>query len=375
MKIRQLKNPLRTSDDDPVKLVSLNRMGGAYFHGSYVLDLNYSGSLRIEITGEDKNGNSITRILPFQVNRLSFSRQSVGLPEVTTGLTTEQSAGRVVSENRCFFPWFTHNSIERGSIPLWNVFPAGDLENEIDQNFNLADYRVLPDGKYAVVKKADAAWEYLPQSRQDNNISLKSRHLSSLYLIEDSKPPALEISQTDSELQELSEDLRFRLYDEGVGLNPVSLSFTINGRVVESLQEDNGEYVLRRSLMKSGEINNIQLEAADYLGNNVKNSLSVVPVGEIRINQALIVPNPVRDRGNLVLRMNRKAELVRMTLYDAASRRIRRLEQSNVDKSASLSLDGILQAGMANGVYFLRLNVQDSEGGQDTKIVKFAILQ
>ena len=53
MQVRQLKDPPQVGPDDQLTSIQLNRLGPSFFHGTFPLNLDLSGSLRIEITGGD----------------------------------------------------------------------------------------------------------------------------------------------------------------------------------------------------------------------------------------------------------------------------------------------------------------------------------
>jgi hypothetical protein len=358
MEVRQLKNPDGTSSDDRVRLVSLTRLASSYFHGSFLMDLGLSGSLQIQITGEDIQGNMITRVLPFEISELPDSRQG----------STSQSRYYI-------FPWYTKDEKADGLIPVYNVFPDVSSSVSIPVSVALSQYSLAEHGKYAVLERnASDELKWISQRSTGDTIHASSSHLSRLVLMEDSVSPSLEWEQGEQELQSLDQDFLFRAEDAGVGIDGSRLQVYVNGEPRDYVSLESGLYAVPYSVFQNGGEYNVVVKARDYLGNNVEKAVSVVAAGPVRIHQAVVTPNPVKKDASLELRMSRAVDSCNLSLYDVSSARIAYLELGQLNSSARVSLFSMIHS-LANGVYFLKVQVIDTQGNMEKKTLKFAVLR
>jgi hypothetical protein len=350
MEIRQLRNPGQEGDEDRHTVVELHRLGASFFQGAYPLDLAFSGSLRIEITGSDTQGNRITRTVPFQVQRVGFSK------------------------SRFFFPYETRKEALSGVVPLFNVFPRVALSKSLVLTADLNDYALTTNGSYGVMRRHRDGLEYISQDHGQGRISFKSKSFSDLYLIEDSQKPQFQILESPDQLLELEDDLSFQVIDLGVGVNPDSVSALVNGRKLD-LHRTGSEWTVRRSLLLSSKQNRLQLQAVDHLGNKAVLSLIVVPVGPIQIQESVVVPNPVQDFSQVILRTSRTARRASLHLLDSAGATLGNFATDLDSRRSEIPMDSLITDVLANGVYFLKLRVEDSEGHWDRRTLKFVLLR
>ncbi|PCJ20076.1 MAG: hypothetical protein COB02_05615 [Candidatus Cloacimonadota bacterium] len=366
MQIRQLKDPGGQSTDDDIQIIKLTRLGSSYFHGGYLLNLNLSGALQIEITGVDVNGNSITRVIPFQIKRLSFSKST---------LSTSKKSISSLEQKVYMFPWTTNEKINQQKLPVFNVFPKTSLLKSSDFEIDLADYIKKNKGKYAVMQSSENGLVYQTQSFIDNKIYLQSKVPSKLFLIEDSVKPELRVDQS-LDLKALESDLLIQVEDTGVGFSIKKSSLKINNSNYSYQVENENIIRIKKSHLSLGQINNVELKAVDYLGNVKSLSLLVQTVGPIHFLESIVVPNPIRNSNAfLKLKLNRTAKKVQLSLYDSASSRVYTQSIGQISKDSYLPLDEFNLESLANGVYFLKIQIEDSEKNTNKKIVKLAIIK
>ncbi|MCO4782402.1 MAG: T9SS type A sorting domain-containing protein [Candidatus Cloacimonetes bacterium] len=366
MQIRQLKDPGTQSTADEIQIVNLTRLTSSAFHGGYLLNLNLSGSLQIEITGVDVQGNSITRVIPFQVKRLAFSQSKVS--EISQAVSRIEPTFYV-------FPWTTNQKVNQDNLPLFNMFPKTSLAKDSNFEINLNDYVKGNVGKYAVMESSVDGLTYQTQIMQDDKIYLSSSNPSKLLLIEDSKNPILEIDQS-IDLEALESDLLIKVEDLGVGVNLDALKVKINNSLHSVTYDEDSFIRVSKSKLQQGQMNNVEINAMDYLGNSKSLSLLVKPVGPIAFQESIVVPNPIRSsNAQLKLKLNRTATKVHLSLYDSASSRIHSQNMGQISKDSYLPLDQFNLDSLANGIYFMKIQIEDSDGNTNKKIVKLAIIK
>ncbi|MCJ8344714.1 T9SS type A sorting domain-containing protein, partial [bacterium] len=256
-----------------------------------------------------------------------------------------------------------------------NVFPKQDLGAEGEFEVDLGDYVQGNHGKYAVMQDSQGALTYQTQNLFDGKIKFVSSNPSSLLLIEDSVVPELSVDQA-VDLDALEQDLLVTILDYGVGLKHSALKLKINNQLQDSSFDDENTLRIKKSSLALDKLNNISIEAVDYLGNAKSMSLLVQAVGPIVFQESVVVPNPIRSSNAfLKVKLNRVATKLQLSLYDSASSRVYFQNLHQISKNSYLPLDDFNLESLANGVYFLKIQVEDSEGNINKKIVKLAIIK
>lgn len=366
--VRQIKDFEQDSSDDRVQVIELNRLNLTTFQGTYPIDLALSGSLRFEITGSDEQGNTGTRIIPFEVTRLLYFdeplRESISKVSSAVNLESELELVRVK------FPWMTSSE---NTGQLWNMFPRASLSRAANFSIDLIDLSLLP-GKYAVMEPGDSGkLSFLSQSRVENQISFKTTMPHKVVLIKDENSPEINFPELD--LLNLSQDLVIKVHDSGVGLDLSKSSVTVDGKEVSGLIRNQSEFQLSVSELSHLKSQNVVVNAADYLGNSISKSVQVRVAGPVRIESALVVPNPSKGSANLNVSFNRDVQSYQVAIYDIAGKILNKFEGGSISTRGQIVLDSFLPSNLANGVYIIKLKVVDSNYRTDKKVVKFVILK
>ena len=367
--VRQSKDFGQESSDDRIQVIELNRLNLTTFQGTYPIDLALSGSLRFEITGSDEQGNTGTRIIPFEVTRLLYFDEPLreSISKVSEFMTEESEPEQLF---RVKFPWMT-SSENTGQI--WNMFPRTSLSRAANFSIDLNDLSLLP-GKYAVMEPGNSVkLNFLTQSRVDNQISFKTTMPHKVVLIKDEDSP--EINFPDLDLLNLSQDLVIKVDDSGVGLDLSKSSVTVDGKEVSGLIKNQSEFQLSVSELSPLKSQNLAVNAADYLGNSITKSVQVKVAGSVRIESALVVPNPSSGSASLNVSLNRDVQSYQISIYDISGKILSKFEGGNILARSQIALDSYLPPTLANGVYIIKLKVVDSSNRIDKKMVKFVILK
>lgn len=357
MQVRQLKDPPNLSSEDQIISVQLNRLGPSFFHGTFPLSLDLSGSLRIEITGGDLQGNRMTRVLPFQIQRLSSSKSRVR-----------------DSLSLAIFPHHTRQSVPSGYMPLFNALPSQSLPEKLNFSVDEGDYPLDPTKRYGIVELgAEGRILSLKQRKRGGIRSFSSVDPSKLVWLEDQVPPAIRVEQSERELSALSEDLQGDIEDVGVGLDCDSLRINSNRRI--DWKCENLQWSIPLTEFPPRTTSNLELEVKDYAGNLVRKALSVTAAAPLRIREAVVVPNPVRGNARILIRTSLPARELLISIYDSSSQLLStRLFNPGSDQFEQ-DLLSLFSMDAANGVYFLRIRARDPRGYSDTKTTKFVFLR
>ncbi len=358
LRIRQFKTPGVESDVDRQEIVSLNRLGKSWFQGGYALDSGLSGTLRLEITGKDADGNQTTRYLPFEIRRLDFSEHG------------QASLSRV----QWVLPWNTLET-QPGRMALFNLVPGTPTPGTETVMVDLARYPLSSMGKVAVMAcQNDCEW--VEQTREESRIIIPKGLRADLRLIQDEMSPVLKAVQTEEEMLNLEEDLRLELHDAGVGIALSDIRLNLDGKGI-SFEYDGEILTVSRRQIRHSVAQNLSVMVSDRLSNPANLSLLVASVGPVQIQEALVVPNPVRNlKAHLRVRLSRNQASLRVQAYDVAGARVGRAYSMGLQTGLiQIPLREIFSSKPANGVYFLRVIAEDADGNRDRSTVKLAWLQ
>ena len=358
MQVRQLKDPGQISTDDQLTSVQLNRLGPSFFHGTFPLNLDLSGFLRIEITGGDIQGNRMTRVIPFQVQRLSSSRSKVQ-----------------ASKSLALFPYHTKEIIPDGFMPVFNALPARTLDKSVDFSVKIQDYPLDPKKNYGLIGlDSNGARSIVKQRKTTTNILFHTAEPSSVVLMEDMVPPVVSVYPEGEDLSELTHDLSGEVSDLGVGLDCDGIQINSSVKKLNWICEDLHWKVPLEEL-PAQKTTIISIDAVDYAGNQSRKNLSVTAAGPLRIKEAVVFPNPVRNRARVHVKTSIAAGEITLSIYDSASNLL--TTQTFLSESVQFEQDilALLPSEPANGVYFLRIRARDRRGFSDSKTVKFVSLR
>ncbi len=358
MQVRQLKDPPNLSSDDQIVNVQLNRLGPSFFHGTFPLDLDLSGTLRIEITAGDLQGNRMTRILPFQVQRLSTSKSKI-----------------LRNTSLAIFPFYTMDSQPVGLMPVFNAFPRTELSSKVPLEVKLGSYPLDRSRRYGIMRlDPDGTRKVVDQRRDGESVQFYSRNPSRLVWVEDLEAPEIEIDQSEDELLELRSDLSGHFLDGGVGLNCSRARAKSQDREFQ-LKCDSTRWSIPIREFPPRRAQQVELEVEDYAGNKSLKSLSVIAAGPVRIQEAVVIPNPVRNLGKFRLRASVSLQALNLSLYDSASQLLSSRSLEPDSQFFEQEIFSLFEVEPANGVYFLRVRVQDSRKFSDSRTLKFVILR
>ena len=170
-------------------------------------------------------------------------------------------------------------------------------------------------------------------------------------------------------------ELRLPAQDDGAGVSPSKSKVRVGGREF-SLQNEAGQWVarLRESEVQAGEA--IEFEMEDQLGNRASSVAGLVPSPQFGFSEAMAVPNPARTYSLIRYRLNQAANSVRADIYDAAGRRVRRLNGPTTAGLQSLRWDLRTRRGrtVRNGIYFVDLRANGA-GKTARERLKVAVIR
>lgn len=371
LQIRQWKDPGRPSRDDRIVPLDLYRLNSSTFQTTFLLDLSLSGRLRLEITGTDEQGNRTTRILPFQIDRISFT----SLPTQASLSKISPSTASDLETRLWKFPNFTAAKEEGLELSrAFNYFPARKLPSKVELAYDL-DKEGLSGRKIALVRRIGDDYVYEDQLLKESEIQIATNEFHNLFVLEDEKSPLFSVLEGNPESVE--DRIVFELRDEGVGVSLKDSQVRLNERIIDF--DDylvDGALEIPEQILPSKSKSQLEVTLKDHLGNTTKKAVALVGAGPVRIQQAIVTPNPVRSSSSsLNLRLNRSIQSLDLLLYDSAGRQIASRTFSQLTASSRVDLDGLVRADLANGVYFLKVKVIDSAGNLDRKTLKIALLR
>jgi len=359
---------------------------------------------RLEITGSDLVGNSSTRIVTFPIasvveNRsttvntslmkLEIKAGSVDSPLTLAALPRDEFEQLEQDENsqtsKSLSRLYSQSRAQEGMKRvrgLEQLFPPGaKLKKEARVQVYLADG--FGPGRGLFLETGSSQPRFLSVA-QSARVSFHTDTLGKLAIYEDRVPPSIEISPDfeDGVIDSRNPVVRFAILDQGSGVHEDRIRVLLGSREMEVVSLGQGQFEASYSgSLPRGE-HPLEIEAMDRLANLSIQKANLVVAGPIRVSGSAF-PNPARNFSVIQYDLSRPAQVVELKIYDAAGRMVFHRDSNNdlgltaqVNRNSyRWDLDNDQGSLVKNGVYFVVLNVIDTQGRSDRVQLKLAVVQ
>jgi len=361
--ISQAMQPvLSMSEMLPLQLVPLgNRNYARGIAGGFRIDKRFVGDMRFNISAEDTRGRTVTDTVFLHVdNHRTTSSQSIGKLILGPRKQTEflepfsETAGRTVY-SLSDFPFVHHQKMDMDLSSRGRIELQTDCENLV----------FLQKGEQGVLLP--------PQTLACQNgvlsYSISSGSLNRISLIRDSMPPELDISSLNQDWE--------------MGTQKVSIYSQDAQSLVTSVKvvAENKAYILHpnESHQWEGDLkltpgkHDLVVESHDAAGNYTRALAVLTVMKPFDLERCATYPNPIRNRGYLDCVFTRTPEELNISVHDTAGARVARIDLMPAS-AIKIDLMSYLPPGIANGVYFMKLNARHGDRRRRVNL-KFAILR
>ncbi len=381
---------------------TMRRLTESVFYGSFRFDPASNADLFIDVTGTDAEGNTETRTLKVEVERLGNGdvyldpKSGLALSMSAAGAAPGGSGGgssaggegcAATSLLLSSAPLLATdgeddgNAVPRGLQLVRVVKEIGPRGVEFAGPLDVAVRLTPEDGAEAaggedsdghggdgtggcpgglglyLLRSDDArsrvAVEYLGGGLDGGCVRGKLSRGGVLILARDVEPPVV-VSGARSDGREV----RVGLGDGQSGVDPSSLVVSWGGKPVE-FEWDAGRGEIVVEAPKAARGGELRIEAADRAGNRAVFALQAdTKAPPIEVAEAAAYPNPARAAAYVAYRFSTAADTARLRIYDAAGRLVRSigLDPSAVTRARAVwDLRDRRGRPVANGVYFLRV--------------------
>lgn len=409
---------------EPV-LVPVRRLGPSIFAGTYTVDLNLQGTTRLTITGTDLSGNTSTRVVAFSVSRIIAARRNL-LTGIRQGFKLALPAGAVTSDTSLMvFPPGVASPLDPTAedrqalsksvepdppelVPVASIsgfLPeltrlSRDGELTVDTT-RLARARGIAPRALGVYRwdPARSVLAYQPTSVVEGELRARVEALSALYVMADLRPPRLEVLQRTREGHWLpseeggDEPLRVapglatsvRIREGGSGLDRGTLTASGGGvpwRVfwTEPDEPDPLSAIVQVAPMRPlpGGEHTLSLKVSDMAGNEARFQAAAAAPLRPDILSSAVWPNPARRVSTIRYRLAGPGQQAVIRIFDASGDRVTRLVGPALAgvNEVPWPLDDEDGRLVSNGVYFVKLRVDDLAGGPPARTrLKLAVLR
>ena len=388
--------------------VVMNFLKERYYAGSYKILADSPGKAYIDMSGSDLNGMTGKDSVEFTVADLSASVRAEMI--TPSGKATLKAAEGSVSNPVAMY-MLARETLESpfaadikasvladtvdmevkngselvGVLPLEEIGPANvQLKKCMLYSADVEGIKLsVPAEKVHLYRLgSDGFWRFQGGELKDEKITAQITGLGRLALMADMTAPSIkDFSPADMDkLDDPQPVIEGRLVDYGSGAVNETLKLFIDGVEMPNVKADSkGYFKFKVPVVLPKGRHEIEVEAADKAGNQVRSSFWVTAPGAFAIDQFTPYPNP--STGTHIYfnyNFNQRAERVRLKIYDVAGHRVADFDTfdfaNQTDGRIRWDLRNDSGKRVANGVYFYKLQVTRS-GKTYKKRGKFAVLR
>lgn len=363
------------ADQTPI----LHRVNLSAFRGTARLDRSSIKPVQFRITGQDREGNTSTRVITLEVTRLQVDQT---LKIQASGLQVAFPAGAVQEDllvTSLGMGAALHPDTPQGELEWVGDLPqVGPLGTALSARAAIrVPPELLPEDRegLGLFRRDGQGLVYLPGDLDESGLAASTERLGPLVLMRDRTPPTLgapELAWSGSRLR-----IEVPATDRGAGVSAAASRVRVAGREW-SLAYDAASGRLYTEVpaasLRSGDV--VDVVAGDQLGNLAVSVQAAVPASSFEVDEVAAYPNPARTRSTLRYRLSQVAESVTVEIFDTAGRRVRRLQGPTSVGRQAVSWDLTSRRGrrVRNGVYLARISARS--GGQiSRKNTKIAVLR
>ncbi|MDD2716227.1 MAG: FlgD immunoglobulin-like domain containing protein [Candidatus Wallbacteria bacterium] len=368
--------------------VTLSQLTGSYYKGTLKVSTEdyYLGDGVIAASGIDHDDLAGSTEVSFTVVKTRATGGSLSSPDRLAGLTYPARAfkdqtllfllpqGGVSSDPaKLSAPSSTDGELVSVS-PTYLI--GNGLKPELPLIFSLNQQPVEKAGLFYL--DLNGKWKWLHEKVSGSTITAEVGYLSSIGYFQDNTPPSL---SQDGELKEFVTGLsvlKFKISDNGVGIDPGSISLTADNLPLKpSYNSETGILTLDSEGMtlKSGDYS-LSLKVRDLFGNEsvVKAPLRVA--AGFTLSKVYMVPNPAGDVTMIHYTLGAAADSVTIKIYDASGKRVKTFSGDITAGSNFMTWDLRNSSGrkVSNGTYLIKLEAVSGEQRLQAS-AKLAVLQ
>lgn len=369
------------------RFLELRRLAPSIFVGTYEVDRTLPGNAVLRITATDDRGNTTTRALAFSIAAILRADQNVF--RVATGaLKMWVPAGAVGQDETVVLLPASMDGDEPASEPHPELEEVRRLEKLLPGALALArpgmvevDLEVLKlDGSEAgkglgLYLRHGKSYQHLRSTRAGARLSAPTRELGSFALLRDLVAPRLRPAGGVA-VARAGMALELDVEELGSGAAPRSAAARLGDRVLPVRWLDGSGRVRVELPGRIPPGASLEVSLEDEAGNTGRAFLPVVAAGG-SLSEATLYPNPARSRVTLRYQLAAPAQAVAARVLDSAGRRLRSLPGGTGAGLQEIGWD--LRSGrgrvVANGVYFVELEVVGASGHRESRRLKLAVLR
>ncbi|MCO4781935.1 MAG: hypothetical protein KC646_06380 [Candidatus Cloacimonetes bacterium] len=339
----------------------------------------------IRIAGSDVNGNASSRTVRFPLvkagpTQSSLLRSTSMLVNIPTNAVRTNRSVALLPPNEMTTQ--SNSQDELSKVQELGLLSPMNLQFVTPSYGKIMINRPLQDQEALFIQNSSTR-EYVPVTYLNGELLFKVNSGGNFAIYKDQKPPMISLEDDEDEdllLSGSNPKFVFNIADLGVGVRDVQVSLGAKQMSISDLGDGSYEASYSGHLPRGQ--HSVSIVSNDKVGNKSILKATASVSGPIRLS-AQVYPNPVRDVLKVRYQLSRNARNLSFKIYDSAGDRVF-VSSLNTDMTITAvagvneyqwELENSRGLEVANGVYILQIDAEDSQGYRDRVRIKVAVLR
>ncbi|MCJ8345370.1 T9SS type A sorting domain-containing protein, partial [bacterium] len=340
----------------------------------------------VKIVGQDINGNTSSRLIRFPLIKatpnqsstlqsksmvVNIPKNAMSAPRSIALLPPSEFAANIQADNELI------------KVQGLGLLTPTNLEFLVPSYGKIMINRPLEKQEALFVQNSSSR-VFVPVTYLDGELLFKVDHGGNFAIYKDQKAPEIHLESEDEGedllLSGFNPKFVFSLQDLGTGIDDVQVKVGVKSMQIVALDVNTYEASYSGHLPRGQ--HSVSIISRDKVGNQSILKAMASVSGPIRLS-AQIYPNPVREMLNVRYTLSRSARNLSFKIYDMAGDRVYSSSlktDMNITAVAGINefqwdLENSRGLEVANGVYILQIDTEDSQGYRDRVRIKIAVLR